>query len=118
MVYLETLEEQLESYTDEQKTNHLLAKIQPAMRQKLIEGGYTQRKMLRNDLIATVAMLEQNTLKKEGSASAKDKKKDQAKEGSGSSNPRHPRRSKDNSGWSDSSQKKTGNQSGGSDCRF
>ena len=73
--------------------------------------------MSRNDLIATVAMLEQNTLKKEGSASAKDKEKDQAKEGSGSSNPRHPRRSKDNPDWSDSSQEKTGSQSGGSDSR-
>ena len=47
--------------------------------------------MSRNDLIATVAMLEQNTLKDEGSALAKDKEKDQAKEGSGSSNSQHPR---------------------------
>ena len=31
VAYLETLEEQLESYTEEQKANHLLAKIQLAI---------------------------------------------------------------------------------------
>ena len=94
VAYLETLEEQLEEYTEEQKANHLLAKVQPAMRQRLIEGGYTRQKMSRNDLVATIAMLEQNTIRKERAETppTKRQKKDSLKEDNSSSKSQYPRR--------------------------
>jgi len=57
--YLEELEKEIEPYTESQRTNHLLTKLTPEVRQQLINGGYTQTKTLtREALINTVAMLE------------------------------------------------------------
>jgi hypothetical protein len=58
--YLESCEEELEPYTETQRAEHLLAKILPEMRQRLVEGGYTRTKLSRADLISVIAMLEQN----------------------------------------------------------
>jgi hypothetical protein len=58
--YLESCEEELEPYTETQRAEHLLAKILPEMRQRLVEGGYTRTKLSRTDLISVIAMLEQN----------------------------------------------------------
>jgi hypothetical protein len=45
------------------------------MRERLVEGGYTRNQMSRDDLIATVAMLEQNQTStgRAGRSGAKDK---------------------------------------------
>jgi hypothetical protein len=57
--YLEELEKELDPYTESQKTNHLLTKLTPEVRQQLINGGYMQTKHLtRESLTNTIAMLE------------------------------------------------------------
>ena len=57
--YLEELEKELDPYTESQRTNHLLTKLTPEVRQQLINGGYMQTKHLtRESLINTIAMLE------------------------------------------------------------
>ncbi|ELR08221.1 hypothetical protein GMDG_08619 [Pseudogymnoascus destructans 20631-21] len=40
VAYLEELEREMEPYTESQRTTHLLTKLHPEMRQRLLEGGY------------------------------------------------------------------------------
>jgi hypothetical protein len=62
VTYLEELEHEMEPYTEAQKANHLLTKMHSDMRQKLVEGGYTQRAIPnRESLVNTIAMLETTT---------------------------------------------------------
>ncbi len=58
--YLEELEHEMEPYTETQKANHLLAKINPTIRHKLIEQGYHNQQWHREELVNTIAMLETN----------------------------------------------------------
>ncbi|ELR04655.1 hypothetical protein GMDG_01514 [Pseudogymnoascus destructans 20631-21] len=59
VAYLEDLEREMELYTESQKTVHLLTKIHPEMRQRLLEGGYAERSSTHRDAIVNIlAMLE------------------------------------------------------------
>ena len=67
----------MEPYTENQKATHLLTKIHPEMRQKLLEGGYTQRAiMTRESLVNTIVMLETtaNWVKDHRAGTGKDQK--------------------------------------------
>ncbi|MBF6596450.1 MAG: zinc finger domain-containing protein [Thermaceae bacterium] len=59
VTYLEELEREMEPYTESQKTTHLLTKIHPEMRQRLLEGGYAERSTThREGVVNILAMLE------------------------------------------------------------
>lgn len=59
VAYLEELEREMEPYTESQKTTHLLTKIHPKMRQRLLEGGYAeQSSAYREAVVNILAMLE------------------------------------------------------------
>lgn len=59
VTYLEDLEREMEPYTESQKTVHLLMKIHPEMRQRLLEGGHAERATThRETVVNTLAMLE------------------------------------------------------------
>ncbi|MBF6596574.1 MAG: hypothetical protein IVW51_19325 [Thermaceae bacterium] len=62
VAFLEELEREMEPYTESQKTTHLLTKIHPEMRQRLLEGGYAERSTThREAVVTTLAMLEINS---------------------------------------------------------
>ncbi|ELR06309.1 hypothetical protein GMDG_07900 [Pseudogymnoascus destructans 20631-21] len=59
VTYLEELEREMEPYTESQRTTHLLTKIHPDMRQRLLEGGYTERSSTHREAVVNIlAMLE------------------------------------------------------------
>ena len=59
VTYMEELEREMEPYTESQKTNHLLTKIHPEMRQRLLEGGYAERSSTHRETVVNIlAMLE------------------------------------------------------------
>ncbi|KFY19162.1 hypothetical protein V493_08103, partial [Pseudogymnoascus sp. VKM F-4281 (FW-2241)] len=61
VAYLEDLEREMEPYTKSQRTTHLLTKIHPEMRQRLIEGGYAERSSTHREAVVNIlAMLEMN----------------------------------------------------------
>ncbi len=59
VAYLEELEREMEPYTESQRTTHLLIKIHPEMRQRLLEGGYAERSTTHREAVVNIlAMLE------------------------------------------------------------
>lgn len=62
VAFLEDLEREMEPYTESQRTTHLLTKIHPEMRQRLLEGGYAERSTTHREAVVNiVAMLEMNS---------------------------------------------------------
>ncbi|ELR05112.1 hypothetical protein GMDG_07154 [Pseudogymnoascus destructans 20631-21] len=61
VAYLEDLEREMEPYTESQRTTHLLTKIHPEMRQRLLEGGYAEHSSTHREAVSNIiAMLEMN----------------------------------------------------------
>ncbi|PQM43517.1 hypothetical protein VC83_09644 [Pseudogymnoascus destructans] len=61
VAYLEELEREMEPYTESQRTTHLLTKLHPEMRQRLLEGGYAERSTTHREAVVNIlAMLEMN----------------------------------------------------------
>ncbi|ELR10550.1 hypothetical protein GMDG_04824 [Pseudogymnoascus destructans 20631-21] len=59
VTYLEELEREMEPYTESQRTTHLLTKIHPDMRQRLLEGGYAEHSSTHREAVINIlAMLE------------------------------------------------------------
>jgi hypothetical protein len=64
VAHLEDLEREMDPYTEAQMTTHLLAKIHPDMRQRLLEGGYAERSSTRREVIVNIlAMIEMTSRK-------------------------------------------------------
>jgi hypothetical protein len=81
--YLESLEDELEPFTEIQKADFILNKCLPEVRQKIINTGRVTQEWTREELVTTIAMMEEGTrLRKPRSTSENRRPKEQEEKSS------------------------------------